>query len=329
MFILLMAILTVISISLRLGASSIELAIKVSARKTKNSDSLDDNLGKFAKGVASVSLATSMAFMKLSAFIVARVRDLIGLAGSFIMIVELIVIVVVIGCVSSYSVLFMDDEIFASSGNVTSHSSTKVSSSVSGTSDTTIKPSGISEDSWNSADDVGKVVVIFASNAIINPPNGKYLLYKQGDTPQGYADCSTFVSAVIEGSLHKTFAGVDAPDGYDFAKNRKSDLKSYKDTYSMMSIVGAKKECIIGSTATNLDKAQPGDILLRKEHVGIYVGVNENGKHIMVHASSHSNPHCNGDINLEDGQVLEVGFSEVAVRKDLMIIRTSKLLGLE
>ena len=315
-----MIILTVISISLRLGASGAELAVKVSARATKNSKSLNSDLGKFAKGVARVGLATSVAFMRLSAFIVARVRDLVGLVGSFVMIIELIIIIIVVVCVSSYLVLFSDEDTV-----VSSRSSYSSSSSVSTVNDSS-KPAGLSDESWNSSDVTGKKVVVFACNAILNPPNGTYLLYRQGETEVGYADCSTFVCAVLEGSLKKTFAGLDAPNGYDFSINKKADLKSYKTTSSMQSTVNSKAVCIVGSTDTSMNFAKPGDILLKEGHVGIYVGVNENGQHVMVHASSHTDPHCNGDINLSDGQKLEVGFSEVS--GTYKIIRTSTLVGL-
>ena len=93
----------------------------------------------------------------------------------------------------------------------------------------------------------------------------------------------------------------------------------------MRQIVSKKPQSKIGTTATSLDSALPGDILLKVGHVGIYVGKNDNGEHVMVHASSSVNPKCKGDINLSDGQNLQVGFSRVSGRYD--IIRPSILLG--
>ena len=310
MFILLVLILTTISISLRLTASGLDLATKVASRKET-----EDN--RILQGVARITLATSYRAMRVSAFIIARVRDLIGIVGSAFIVVEFIILVVVVVCAMSFNVLF-------SNGDETLTSKTSYKSDVQTTVSDDARPIGISEDSWNSADEVGKKVVSFACNAITNPPNGTYLLYRQGDTGVGYADCSVFVCAVIEGSTHRTFAGLEAPDGYDFSVNKKSDLKSYKTTYAMDTTVNSRSECIVGYTDTSIDFAKPGDILLKDGHVGIYVGVNENGDHVMVHASSHTNPHCNGDINLSDGQKLEVGFSKIS--GNYRIIRTSTLI---
>lgn len=324
MFILLVLILTVISISLRLGASGAELAVKVSERANKiKTDDVEGSAKNLIKGVVRVGLATSTAFMKLSAFIVARIRDMIGITGSFVMIFELIIILNVAICVSSYVVLFGEETGIVTSP--TSHSYSSLSGIDGLPAESVSKPDGLSEASWNSADVVGKLVVAFACNSITNPPNGKYLIYSQGDTDVGYSDCSTFVCATLEGSLHKTFAGLDAPNGYDFAVNKKSDLKSYKSTSSMQHTIDSKKSCIVGSTDSDLEFAKPGDILLKDGHVGIYVGVNENGENVMVHASSHSDPYCNGDINLADGQKLDVGFSTIS--GTFTIIRTSALLG--
>ena len=148
------------------------------------------------------------------------------------------------------------------------------------------KPEGISDESWKSADDVGRAIAAFASDAILNPPNGNKLIYRQGDTPVGYADCSVFVCASIEGGVKRTFAGVEAPNGYDFSINKKSDLQGYNYTGGMRSVVSANSACNIGSVGSSIDKAQPGDIILSSSHVMIYVGKRESdGAPIYVHSS--------------------------------------------
>lgn len=318
MFILLILILSIIVISLRLGASSLELANRVVSRSSKS--------GKVT-GVAKLSIATSVYSIRVIAFIIARVRDLLSVIASFVIIIDIVVILIVIIASSSSLVLFSDiDE----SGNLilnsTAQQITYPSDGKVDTSTNTVgKPQGLSEDSWSKADAIGKKIVAFASDSIINPPNGEYLLYRQGDTPVGYADCSVFVCAVFEGALNKTFSGVDAPDGYDFAVNRKSDLKGYVTTYGMEDVLANNPSAKIGTTSTSLDSALPGDVLLTDGHVGIYVGKNENGEHVMVHASTSTNPNCKGDINLSDGQKLQVGFSRI--NRTYTIIRPSKLLG--
>lgn len=324
MFILLALILTFIAISLKLSASGLELANKVTGRLSKNNKTV---------GVARLGIATSVALMRVIAFIISRVRDVISFVGSFVIVIDVIVLVVVLIVSSSYIAMFTD---FDESGNLMlnttglylsqlSDGTSSGSDSGNNTTSSVGKPAGLSEDSWSKADAIGKMIASFASDSIINPPNGTYLLYKQGNTPVGYADCSVFVCAVFEGALKKTFSGLDAPNGYDFSVNRKSDLAGYVTTYGMEDVVRNNPSAKIGSTTSSLDSALPGDILLTDGHVGIYLGKNENGEHVMVHASTSTNPNCNGDILLSDGQKLQVGFSRV--RRTYDIIRPSILLG--
>lgn len=317
MFILLAVLLTCISASLKLSASGLELANKVSDRFTKESKSAE---------VAKIGIVTSATILKTIAFIVSRVRDLVSFIGSIVVVLDVMMISVLIVGVSSFLVLFGEGDvgggiILNGTGQSVFYPS-KGEANVSNIGD---KPVGLSEESWSKADAIGKKLVSFACDSIINPPNGKYLLYQQGNTPQGYADCSVFICAVFEGSLNKTFTGGDAPNGYDFSVNRKSDLKGYVTTSGMRSFVNKHPEAKIGSTTTSLDLALPGDVLLTSGHVGMYVGKNEKGEHVMVHASSKNNPNCNGDINLADGQKLQVGFSKI--RRSYDIIRPTKLLG--
>ena len=317
MFILLALILTVIAISLKISASGLELANSVSKRLAKDNKVV---------GVARLGIATSVTFMRFIAFIISRVRDLVSIIGSFVVVFDVIVLAVILVTASSSVVLFADADV---NGNLILNGSGQQvsypSNNEANTSNIGGKPKGLSDESWNKADDIGRKIVAFASDSIINPPNGKYLLYRQGNTPQGYADCSVFVCAAFEGALNKTFSGVDAPKGYDFSKNRKSDLKGYVTTYGMEDIVRKKPRSKIGTTSSSLGSALPGDVLLTDGHVGIYVGKNESGEHVMVHASSSTNPNCNGDIALADGQKLQVGFSKI--RRPYDIIRPSILLG--
>lgn len=265
--------------------------------------------------------------MRVMAFIVSRIRDLLGLLGSFTVLLGGFILGVIIISSASTIALFSDTDVDGSLvlNGITQQAFQESSGKLDAPVDVGGKPAGLSEESWSKADAVGKKIVSFASDTTINPPNGKYLFYKQGNTPVGYADCSVFVCGVLEGALNRTFAGGDAPNGYNFAVNRKSDLKGYVPTSSMRQIVSKKPQSNIGTTATSLDSALPGDILLKVGHVGIYVGKNENGEHVMVHASSSVNPKCKGDINLSDGQNLQVGFSRVSGKYD--IIRPSILLG--
>ena len=318
MFIILVLILSFIAISLKLSASGLELGQKVVERTAKDKKSIE---------VARLGLATSITLMRVMAFIVSRVRDLLGLLGSFTVLLGGFILGVIIISSTSTIALFSDTDVDGSLvlNGITQQAFQESSGKLDAPVDVGGKPAGLSEESWSKADAVGKKIVSFASDTTINPPNGKYLFYKQGNTPVGYADCSVFVCGVLEGALNRTFAGGDAPNGYNFAVNRKSDLKGYVPTSSMRQIVSKKPQSNIGTTATSLDSALPGDILLKVGHVGIYVGKNENGEHVMVHASSSVNPKCKGDINLSDGQNLQVGFSRVSGKYD--IIRPSILLG--
>lgn len=319
MFILLTIILTFIAISLKLSASSLELAYTVTKRKFK---SPTKNIGI---EVANLGVATSIAFIRVVAFVVSRVRDLMSMIASLMILIDAIVLVLLFVTAGSTVALFYENDVDGSiiggaNSQISSGSNSSLDGSFSGS-----KPLGISDESWNKADATGKKIISFAANTILNPPNGKYLLYMQGDTGVGYADCSVFVSGVLEGALNKTFSGVDAPNGYDFANNKKSDLQGYVTTYGMESIINKKPLSKIGTTRTSLSVALPGDILLTDGHVGFYVGKNENGIDVMVHASTSTNPTCSGDITLSDGKNLEVGFSRVW--GDYDIIRPSILLG--
>lgn len=101
MFILLVIILTIISLALKISASGLELATVVSSRLSK--DDKKSKNRKIVEGVAKIGLATSTSIIRLTAFIVARVRDLIAYVGSFVLIIDLVVLIVVV--IGSYSYL--------------------------------------------------------------------------------------------------------------------------------------------------------------------------------------------------------------------------------
>lgn len=317
MFIVLSVILSLISISLRTFADTIELGYKLSKRVANDKYSKRDK----GRGVVDIGATTSISFIRVISFLVTVIRNMILCVGSFISLFSIGIVIVSIISAGSVLALFYDNDVDGS----LYQTNVGVSSQLNKVESTSSKPLGITSESWNKADDVGKRIVQVAVNSILNPPNGKYLLYMQGNTGVGYADCSVYVCAVLEEALNKTFSGVDAPDGYDFSINKKSDLKGYVTTWGMQRIVRGNLLSRIGSTSSSLHLAQPGDILLNDGHVGFYVGVNEDGKHVMVHASTDTNPNCSGDIALSDGKKLEVGFSQVWGTYD--IIRPSILLG--
>lgn len=333
MFILLWIILTLIVIAIRLVASSLDLINLIHISKSVGSKNKEEKstASKVAGGVASAGLATSSITLRTVALVLARIRDLSGFIAGFVLVIDIIVLCIIVTCGGAFAVLFtqIDDNgsLIWNTNGIASYgvrNTSSISDSDTTSSSSSVgKPEGLSEESWATADDVGKKVVSFACSAVINPPNGKPIIYQQGNTPVGYADCSTFVCAVMEGSLNKTFSGGDAPKGYDFSKNRKSDLQEYMATSAMRSFVRKNRSCIIGTTSTSLGQAHPGDILLKSGHVGIYVGKNEKGVDVMVHSSMRG-ANINDDINLTKGSV-DVGFSKIY--GDYQIIRTSKLIS--
>lgn len=335
MLILLAIAITVVVISLRLTLSGLELAEKVGHRGLiKNTGTTASSSSKLVATSLRVASNSSKVFLRGVIFLLSRVRDLVLFLGGFIVLLDVIIGLIVVASAAGFLVLYTTSD---ESGNIifnpevieslinTGGSTTK--GSADGKDDSSVgstvgKPEGISDASWSSADATGRKVAAFASNAIINPPNGVPIIYQQGNTGVGVADCSVFVCAVLEGSLHKTFGGADAPNGYDFAVNRKSDLAGYATTYGMDSCVAAKPECNIGSTSSSADSLRSGDILLKNGHVGIYVGRRDDGKDIMVHASTDGGS-CSSDIALTDRNK-DTGFSEIW--GTFSIIRPSILL---
>ena len=280
--------------------------------------------------VATKGLKIGLRFLQK---VISRLRDIFLISLPVMLAIELAILIIFLassaGFLSLYAaskdgVLAFNEETLGSLGTTGSMSTDgEEGSSESGSSSNVTKPEGISDASWNSADETGKKVALFAYNAIIDPPNGTAMKYQQGNTPVGVYDCSTFVCAVLEGSMHKTFSGKDC-SGYDFKTNCKGDLAEYSATKGMQSIVNSKPGCKKGLFSNNPENAQPGDVFLVTGHVMIYVGCRDDGTHIIAHAST-QNGKCSSDIALTDRN-LDVGFSEVW-SKNSEIIRTSVLLG--
>lgn len=161
----------------------------------------------------------------------------------------------------------------------------------------TAVPEGIDPNSWNTASNWGKRVAseaIRSSTMTLDVPgtqsNNKHLVYQQGNTPVGVYDCSVFVAAIYE-SLGKTTTGGDKTGGnYDFKTNKKSDLQTYLTTTGLNAFFAGKQKENIGTVFVGdwESKIQPGDMVLLSGHVGIYVGKNLAGTHMMAHAGSPS-----------------------------------------
>lgn len=161
----------------------------------------------------------------------------------------------------------------------------------------TAVPEGIDPKSWNTASAWGKKIAaeaIKSSTMTLDVPgtqsNNKHLVYQQGNTPVGVYDCSVFVAAIYE-SLGKLTTGGDKTGGnYDFKTNKKSDLQTYLTTTGLNAFFAGKQKENIGTAFVGdwESKIQVGDMLLLSGHVGIYVGKNLAGTHMMAHAGSPS-----------------------------------------
>lgn len=264
--------------------------------------------------------------------VVSKVRDIFLLSLPVMLVIELVIFLIFLtsaaGFISLYTankdgVLTFSEDVLGSLGT-TGTMSTDGSEEVEGGSSSNVtKPEGISDASWNSADETGKKVALFAYNAITNPPGGKPMTYQQGNTPVGVYDCSTFVCAVLQGALNKNFKGQDV-GGYDFNTNCKADLTGYMATGEMITTTNGVPGCKKGVFSQNPENAQPGDIFLVTGHVMIYIGCRDDGTHIIAHAST-QNGNCSPDIALSSSNQ-DVGFSEVW-SKNSQIIRTSILVG--
>lgn len=95
MFILLAFILSVISISLQLTASGLDLSNALMKRKSSGKKALN--------GAVRVGLTASSSALKLTAFLIDRVRDLVISVGMSVIVIDFVVLLVVV--VSSYSYL--------------------------------------------------------------------------------------------------------------------------------------------------------------------------------------------------------------------------------
>lgn len=87
-------------------------------------------------------------------------------------------------------------------------------------------------------------------------------------------DCSAFVW-----SMYKTFTGVDIAGGSGGANS--GLIVSVANANNGGSLPGAENITVEINPITNLDDLQPGDVLYREGHVGLYVG-KINGKYMQV-----------------------------------------------
>lgn len=91
MFILLVVILTFISIALKLSASSLELANRVHTRnKRKNEDK------NMVDKTVSLSMSVSAKALRVASIIVGLARNFMAWIGSFVIIIDLVVLVAVL-----------------------------------------------------------------------------------------------------------------------------------------------------------------------------------------------------------------------------------------
>lgn len=328
MIIFIIFILSLISLSLRLMVTGISLGIHVEGAVSKPRSSDKSTVGK----ITAVGISATNNSLKFLHFVVSKLRNILLLIVPHIIVIDLIIFTVLMassaGAIALFTTtdesggLIFDEDAMASLGSSKSEGDNEGSSSSS--SEDVTKPEGISSDSWNSADDVGKKIAAFAYKQIQDPPNGEPMRYGQGVNEIGVYDCSTFVCAVLEGSVSKTFSGEDC-DTYDFHSMHKGNLSGYLYTGAMQGVVNGKSESKIGHYPDNPDLAKPGDILLSSSHVMIYLGRKEDGTDVVVHASSSSGG-CSSDVSLSDSD-LQVGIS-VIWSKNCDIVRPSKLLGL-
>lgn len=156
-------------------------------------------------------------------------------------------------------------------------------------------PKNMDEKEWKRADDIGQKFASTAIESSIMPfpgssgdTNNGHLVYQQGNTPIGYYDCSTFVSAVYEAN-GVTHSGKKVKKPYDFKTMKKSNLKEYLTAGGTKSFIKSNhKDAIITKMDASgwKDKIVPGDVMVSGSHIVVYVGKNKDGKQIIAHAGS-------------------------------------------
>lgn len=156
----------------------------------------------------------------------------------------------------------------------------------------TAVPAGMDPADWKRASPFQQKLASTAISASLmdSPPGapttkrGK-MPYKQGNTPVGVYDCSTFTNAVWEANGYNMKAEKIGKN-YNFMTNKKSDLTIYKPSAGMTNyykgtagVIGTSKDPGIK------DKIVPGDIFTNHGHVMFYVGKNKEGRPLVAHAA--------------------------------------------
>ena len=152
------------------------------------------------------------------------------------------------------------------------------------------KPDGLKQEEWDKLSDQRKQVVSRAVQAVNTPVTSDYknmnkgrLFYDWTERGQGVVDCSTFVSEVGESLGYLNSGGKRQGDPFDFSSMNKGDLQDYMYTGAMLQAWGGASTQV-SSTQDVQSKAKPGDIIVNSTHVAIYVGENDAGKPVIVHA---------------------------------------------
>lgn len=155
-------------------------------------------------------------------------------------------------------------------------------------------PSGIKADEWNKASQTQRILANTAITAAVMPfpgsksndTNSGHLVYEQGDTPVGWYDCSTFISAVLESNGLTVGGKKRNGKPYNFKTDRKRNLQDYRPTSGMLSAWSGKAVGRVGQSGWK-NKVLPGDIIVNGHHVVMYVGTNSKGVQLIAHAGSH------------------------------------------
>lgn len=203
---------------------------------------------------------------------------------------------------------------------------------------TTEVPKNMDEKEWKRADDIGQK---FASKALASSVmpfpgssgdiNNGHLVYQQGNTPVGYYDCSTFISAVYEANGY-THSGKKVKKKYDFKTMKKSNLKEYMTAGGTKSFIKSKhSDAIITKMGDSgwKEKIVPGDIMASGSHIAMYAGKNKDGKQIIAHAGSSSSKVFYDVMLTENGK--QVGIAPLSdwmtSAGEVIIYRPSKVVG--
>ena len=109
MFILLVIALTFISIALRVIIFSLNTTVKLVERRerVKAKENQDDN--SLSKGIGKAATLTTKAiirFLKLMKKVVSVTRDLLAMVGSFVLIIDVVILVVLAVVAAGFLLLF-------------------------------------------------------------------------------------------------------------------------------------------------------------------------------------------------------------------------------